>query len=263
MAHIKERKHIRVTIMRQEGGEHLNDQEAEEAYSFDYVLIPGEQPTALDVLLRAKEEALPDLAFRYGCRNRRCGLCTIDINGKPALACREQVRDGDRLGPLKGLPLIRDLVVDRHGINALFWEKPRDHISQNPWNPLTPGTVFQRLSGCIECYACLEGCPLQEKNLRENRHQSTIPGLIEDSIYPYGNPFRFLHLRRTMEDNESGPEVHHKALSIAINLGLESCRTCLGCKCQMGISLVKYVIKPLLENSGVFILDRTKGSSEE
>ena len=33
----------------------------------------------LDVLLQAQEESLDDLSFRYGCRARNCGVCTIDI----------------------------------------------------------------------------------------------------------------------------------------------------------------------------------------
>ena len=30
---------------------------------------------ALDVLLQAQEEEYDDLAFRYGCRARNCGVC--------------------------------------------------------------------------------------------------------------------------------------------------------------------------------------------
>ena len=47
----------------------------------------------LDVLLQAQQESLDDLSFRYGCRARNCGVCTIDINGKPRLACRARVKE--------------------------------------------------------------------------------------------------------------------------------------------------------------------------
>ena len=33
-----------------------------------------EKPMALDVLLQAQETKIPDLAFRYGCRARNCGV---------------------------------------------------------------------------------------------------------------------------------------------------------------------------------------------
>ena len=36
----------------------------------------------LDVLLQAQESEIDDLSFRYGCRARNCGVCTVDVNGK-------------------------------------------------------------------------------------------------------------------------------------------------------------------------------------
>ena len=148
---------IEVTILRQGG---------QEEHRFRYRLEKGEQPTALDVLIRAREEAFHDLAFRYGCRNQRCGLCTLEINGRPRLACKTKVRDGDRLGPLQGLPVIRDLVVDRTGINGQLAGRIGGDHRRSPWEPLVPGRTFVNLSGCIACYACLKGCPLHEMNLR-------------------------------------------------------------------------------------------------
>ena len=58
----------------------------------------------LDVLLQAQEEKVDDLSFRYGCRARNCGICTVDINGKPRLACRARAR-GDTISPPGTLPL--------------------------------------------------------------------------------------------------------------------------------------------------------------
>ena len=49
----------------------------------------------LDVLLQAQEDSIDDLSFRYGCRARNCGVCTIDVNGKPRLACRARVKEND------------------------------------------------------------------------------------------------------------------------------------------------------------------------
>ena len=56
-----------------------------------------EKPMALDVLMQAQSEVIPDLAFRYGCRARNCGVCTIDINDRPRVACRARVKDGDKI----------------------------------------------------------------------------------------------------------------------------------------------------------------------
>ena len=68
-----------------------------------------ERPMALDVLLQAQEEKYDDLAFRYGCRARNCGVCTIDVNDKPKLACRARVKEGDILSAMATLPVIKDL----------------------------------------------------------------------------------------------------------------------------------------------------------
>ena len=55
----------------------------------------GERPMVLDVLLQAQENKIDDLSFRYGCRARNCGVCTVDINGKPRLACRARIKEND------------------------------------------------------------------------------------------------------------------------------------------------------------------------
>ena len=65
---------------------------------------PDEKPMILDVLLQAQATVMPDLAFRYGCRARNCGVCTVDVNGRPRLACRARIREGDRISPVNTLP---------------------------------------------------------------------------------------------------------------------------------------------------------------
>ena len=72
---------------------------------------PSERPMVLDVLLQAQEESVDDLSFRYGCRARNCGVCTVDINGKPRLACRARAKDNDVISPLATLPVVKDLIV--------------------------------------------------------------------------------------------------------------------------------------------------------
>lgn len=241
-------EHIEIIILRQGDDKDACNLKAGQAHRFEYDLQPGEEPTVLDVLIRAREEVFHDLAFRYGCRNQKCGLCTLEVNGKPRLACRTKVRDGDRLGPLKGLPVIRDLVVNRQGVSDQLRGKVGGDHHPSPWEPLVPGEAFVSLSGCIACYACLKGCPLQEMNLGAF-HQSRdceTPG--KNAVYAYGNPYTFLRLRRIVEDNERDPEIRDKILSTALSFGLETCRECLGCRCQMGIPLIREVIDPLLKD---------------
>ena len=39
---------------------------------------PDEKPMILDVLLQAQATEMPNLAFRYGCRARNCGVCIFN-----------------------------------------------------------------------------------------------------------------------------------------------------------------------------------------
>ena len=75
--------------------------------TFDYTRrTPDERPMVLDILLQAQETTLPDLSFRFGCRARNCGVCTIEINGKPRIACRARAREGDLISAMSTLSLI-------------------------------------------------------------------------------------------------------------------------------------------------------------
>jgi succinate dehydrogenase/fumarate reductase-like Fe-S protein len=93
---------------------------ASEEVEFEYqskAETAGKRPMVLDALLQAETEAMPELAYRYGCRNGLCGVCTVDVNGTSRLACRTKLREGDRIGAVLGLPVLHDLVVRRDGIN--------------------------------------------------------------------------------------------------------------------------------------------------
>lgn len=73
--------------------------------------------TVLDVVSWVQQNAEPSLAYRFACRVGMCGSCAMMVNGVPRWTCRTHVskvvRDGAlHVGPLRNLPVIRDLVVD-------------------------------------------------------------------------------------------------------------------------------------------------------
>ena len=71
----------------------------------------------LDALMRLKAID-PSLSFRRSCREGICGSDAMNINGKNGLACVTNMRslpDTVVLKPLRGLPVIRDLIVDMTG----------------------------------------------------------------------------------------------------------------------------------------------------
>lgn len=209
----------------------------QEVVTYDYQRRePKERPMVLDVLLQAQATEIPDLAFRYGCRARNCGVCTIDINGKPRIACRARAREGDRIEPVSTLPVLSDLVVRRDGVARQLRGRLPAGGQGNDLNVEAP-EAFHELTACIECYACLSGCPMHEKN-----DDSADPG----AGYEWGSPFALLKLQRARLDPLSTDAGRAHALDGAIDLGLATCVDCPGCKCGVGIDLKKLVVDDLV-----------------
>lgn len=207
---------------------------------------PRERPMALDVLLQAQATTLPDLAFRYGCRARNCGVCTIDINGKPRIACRARVREGDRLSPCATLPVLSDLVVRRDGIARQMQGRLPTGGGGNDLNVEAPA-AYHDLTACIECYACLDGCPMHARNFADQLPGDVAPEALPDAAdgYRWGNPFSLLKLQRIRLDPLTAEADREAALDTALELGLDACVDCPGCKCGVGIDLKGQVIGEL------------------
>ena len=187
---------------------------------------------------KAQQESIDDLSFRYGCRARNCGVCTVDVNGKPRLACRARVKENDVISPLATLPVIKDLIVKRDNISRQLIGF--NNISRKNNLNVEADKTYHNLTACIECYACLDGCPLHKKNNLKNN---------DNNAYPFGNPFSFLKLQRLYIDPLT-PEAEKKGIiEKAKVLGLDTYRrefNKLKIKCGVGIDLKNDVIKPLL-----------------
>ena len=199
-----------------------------------------ERPMALDVLLQAQEEKYDDLAFRYGCRARNCGVCTIDINDRPKLACRARVKEGDILSAMATLPVIKDLVVKRDSITRQM--KGYNNISHTNDLNEDADKTYHNLTACIECYACLDGCPVHAKN--------NIVDIQNNVAYKYGNPYSFLKIQRLLIDPLTPESEKDRLIDKAKSLGLGIYRReykNLKIKCGVGINLKGEVIKPLLD----------------
>ncbi len=199
-----------------------------------------DRPMALDILLQIQEKKIDDLAFRYGCRARNCGICTIDVNNKPRLACRARVKDGDILSALNTLPVIQDFVVQRDKISKQMTGYNKISLKNNL--NVEADISYHRLTACIECYACLEGCPLHKKN--------NIGEKDNNNAYLFGNPFSFLKLQRLYIDPLTPEEEKKGIIEKAKSLGLEVYRKeykDIKIKCGVGINLKEEVIKPLLD----------------
>ena len=129
--------------------------------------------TVLDALIRIKNEQDGRLTFRYSCRSAICGSCAMTINGAEKLACRTAVRKewerhgGIAVGPLRHLPVLKDLAVDMR----LFWSKVR---AVEPWlrdegrtastaaRLMAGSAQFYNVDACIMCGACVAACTVHE-----------------------------------------------------------------------------------------------------
>ena len=122
----------------------------------------------LDALHKIQVEHANDLAVRWNCKAGKCGSCSMEINGKPKLACMTRLSEyvDDELitiQPLKTFPIIKDLVTD------VSWNyKQNKRIP-----PFNPGKNkkskkrvmyqqdierIQEFRKCIECYLCQDVC---------------------------------------------------------------------------------------------------------
>ncbi len=53
----------------------------------DYQVEANEGEVVLDVLHRLQATEAGDLAIRWNCKAGKCGSCSMEINGRPRLAC--------------------------------------------------------------------------------------------------------------------------------------------------------------------------------
>lgn len=77
--------------------------------------LQEEKGNVMQLLKTIYEDLDRSLAFPYfACGFKFCNGCMMTINGVPTHACAMQVAPGDELviEPMKGYPIIRDLIVD-------------------------------------------------------------------------------------------------------------------------------------------------------
>ncbi|HEY8473482.1 MAG TPA: succinate dehydrogenase/fumarate reductase iron-sulfur subunit [Natronosporangium sp.] len=134
----------------------------------DYQVEVNEGEVVLDVIHRLQATQAPDLACRWNCKAGKCGSCSMEINGKPRLACmtRMSTLDPDQtvtVTPLRTFPVIRDLVTDV----SYNYVKARELPAFAPPADLAPGEYrmqqvdverSQEFRKCIECFLCQTVC---------------------------------------------------------------------------------------------------------
>jgi succinate dehydrogenase / fumarate reductase, iron-sulfur subunit len=158
-----------------------NQSAAPSVHSYALDVEPGN--TILDCLNQIKWEHDGTLAFRKNCRNTICGSCSIRINGRSALACKENVGSEIArfpshsevpeitIAPMGNMPVIKDLVVDMQGfwanlkavdpyVSTAARQIPEREFLQTP----EERSQLDQSGNCILCGACYSECNAREVN---------------------------------------------------------------------------------------------------
>ncbi len=142
----------------------------------------SEGMVVLDVLHTIQTHQANDLAIRWNCKAGKCGSCSVEINGRPRLACMSRMNsyapdEVITVQPLKAFPIIKDLVPDvswNYAQNkriAPFKPKARDADGQHRMYQEDVDRV-QEYRKCIECFLCQNVCHI----VRDRDAQSEFVG---------------------------------------------------------------------------------------
>jgi fumarate reductase iron-sulfur subunit len=133
--------------------------------------------TVLDVVTYIQRYLDPTLAYRFACRVGMCGSCAMTVNDVPRWTCRTHVdkvleKDQITVGPLRNLPVIRDLVVD---MREFFdkWARAKgefrgrqtkadDFAKVEPQSPQR--VLVDKGIECIGCGVCYAACDVVKWN---------------------------------------------------------------------------------------------------
>ena len=149
----------------------FNPEVAAESEWVDYRIPMDPKERVLDALHKVKWEIDGSLTFRRSCAHGVCGSDAMRINGKNRLACKTLLKDVNpgqpiTVEPIKGLPVLKDLVVDMEPFFAAYRsvmpflvtsgnEPTRERIQSQ-----ADRERFDDTTKCILCAACTTSCPV-------------------------------------------------------------------------------------------------------
>lgn len=202
---------------------------------FDEFAVPYQKwMRVLDALNWIADNCATDLAYRWLCGSKMCGTCAIRMNGREVLACWEAVEPNMTLEPLRNLPVIRDLVVDRTRYEDKVaslepWLERASAYTQfpEPLNHKQMQNVSKALD-CISCMCCYSACP--------------VIGLGD--LTNFAGPAPLVQLGQTALDPRNDPEKVRRSLALT---DIFSCISCYKCEevCPAHIPIVTRIIEPL------------------
>ena len=205
-----------------------------EAYFESFTVPYAKWMRVLDVLIYLSDEIESDLSYRWYCGSKMCGTCAMRVNGREVLACWEAAEPDMSIEPLRNLPVVRDLSVDRRPYEQLV-------ASLNPW--LERGSPYpgfpealthkemrfaSKALDCISCAACYSACP--------------VVGLGD--VTGFAGPAPLVQLAQRALDPR---DTMDRAEVLIDRASIFSCISCYRCEevCPSNIPIVSGVIEPL------------------
>ena len=146
-----------------------------EGGAFEQFSVPQVQGmVVLDAVHWIQANGTGDLAARWNCKAGKCGSCSAEINGRPALMCKTRVDDVLAqaseivVQPMRVFPKVEDLVTD------VSWNYEVNRRIQ-PFTPAAgekaPFVIYQHdiervieHRRCIECFLCQDVCHVMREH---------------------------------------------------------------------------------------------------
>jgi succinate dehydrogenase/fumarate reductase iron-sulfur protein len=219
-----------------------SDRAASQAHSQQFSVPYQKWMRVLDALNWIAENEATDLAYRWFCGSKMCGTCAVRMNGREVLACWESVEPEMTLEPLRNLPLVRDLVVDRTPYEkkvASFepWLE-RDTTYRGFPEPLSHRDMknASKALDCISCMCCYSACP--------------VVGLGD--LTDFAGPAPLVQLGQTALDPRND---QNKVARMLAQSGIFNCVSCYKCEevCPAAIPIVSQVIEPLKAKAAALV----------
>nr|YP_011017615.1 succinate dehydrogenase subunit 2 [Bostrychia tenuissima]WQF69438.1 succinate dehydrogenase subunit 2 [Bostrychia tenuissima] len=131
------------------------------------------KPTmVLDLTFKMKNNYDSSLTFRRSCREGICGSCSMNINGKNALACLSVMNPKTlqflTIYPLPHMFIVKDLVPDLTNFYNQYklikpWKMSNLNTDKSKMNEVTQSKMdryeLDGLYECILCACCSASCP--------------------------------------------------------------------------------------------------------
>jgi succinate dehydrogenase / fumarate reductase iron-sulfur subunit len=148
-----------------------NPEVSDDAHWESYHVTAEPTDRVLDALHKVKWDIDGSLSFRRSCAHGVCGSDAMRINGKNRLACKTLLKDVNpsapiTVEPIKGLPVLKDLIVDMEPFFAAY--RSVMPFLMTSGNEPTRERVqtqhdrerFDDTTKCILCAACTTSCPV-------------------------------------------------------------------------------------------------------